>query len=177
LQARERLADLEHERLAATLLNPPPPQQRAHRRSAAPEAVHAAHWWRQPAGEVLVTAVLQQATPFRAGTQEEELVLTTDAEGTEIKLCLALPDNRRQLELAELEPGKRHRLPDEALPQTVNVTTWAVPDYLSELRKLAASLKQRPDECAKRFGRVSVRASEAGWGWHPSLGFWRHRPE
>jgi CRISPR-associated endonuclease/helicase Cas3 len=175
--ARERLTDLEHERLAATLLKPPVPQQRAHRRSAAPEAVHAAHWWRQPAGEVLVTAVLQQATPFRAGTQEEELVLTTDPEGTEIKLCLALPDNRRQLEVAELEPGKRHRLPDEALPQNVNVMTWAVPDYLSELRKVAASLKQRPDECAKRFGRVSVRESEAGWGWHPSLGFWRHRPE
>jgi CRISPR-associated endonuclease/helicase Cas3 len=46
--------------------------------------------------------------------------------------------------------------------------------YLAELEQLASTLDMPLEDCARRYGRLRLRAdkdSDQGWLFHPALGF------
>lgn len=66
-----------------------------------------------------------------------------------------------------------HRIPDERV-QGPGIAPWGQTDYMSALHTLAASMKISIENCAYRFGGVTLRydkKSGGGWRFHPALGF------
>ena len=67
-------------------------------------------------------------------------------------------------------PSMHVRIPDEAVRGS-GIEPWGVSDYTEALTELAAGLDLTLNQCARRYGVVSVPESDAGWRYHPSLGF------
>ena len=55
------------------------------------------------------------------------------------------------------------------------IQAWGETDYMDALRELAAARDMGLPECARRFGTVTLPDHEAGWRFHPALGFAKRR--
>lgn len=165
-QPKNRLVDLEHARVQATM------QPSATR-------LNAASWWHLPVADALLTAVLPQQQPFRHDTTPtEDVVLVPNDDGDDYVLKLLVPaqgtsagghPRTTALESAHLE----HRIPD-AQVQGSGIAPWGQTDYLAALHALAASMEISIENCAHRFGGATLRYDkESGtkWRFHPALGF------
>lgn len=165
-QPKNRLVDLEHARLQATM------QPSATR-------LNAASWWHLPVADALLTAVLPQQQPFRHDTTPtEDVVLAPNDDGDDYVLKLLVPaqgtsagghPRTTALESAHLE----HRIPNEQV-QGPGIAPWGQTDYLAALHTLAASMDMPVDTCAYRFGGATLRYdkdSGTKWRFHPALGF------
>lgn len=182
LQARERLVDLEHARMQATML----PQAGA--------AMNAASWWQLPAADALLTAVLPQQQPFRYDPiPRVDLELRPNEEGDDYSLILLMEmkgGRRGETTFVEVEKSLNKRVPDEwgrisaSLPrenlnkrvpdewvQGERIGAWGHTDYMDALAELADELDISLAECARRYGTVSLPESQNGWQFHPALGF------
>jgi CRISPR-associated endonuclease/helicase Cas3 len=185
LQPRTRLADLEHERMRLTMLPRFEAGQAARgtrQRSAAAatpprQLLNAACWWSLPPADALLTAVLTQQQPFRHDpTSRVELLLRPVEDGSDIELVMLLDAVRgrrhSQTELL-IDRAQHHRIPDSAV-HGPGIAPWGDTDYLSALQELAQELDLSPADCARRFGTVSVPTHDAGWRFHPVLGFTKY---
>lgn len=186
LQPRARLADLEHERMRLAMLprfegTPQAARGGTRSRAAAPAAaprrlLNAACWWDLPPADALLTAVLPQQQPFRFDPiKRVELLLRPDEDGSDVELVMLLDAvrgrPRSQTELL-VDRGMHHRIPDSAV-HGPGIAPWGDVHYLTALQDLARELDLSLDVCARRFGTVSVPCHDAGWRFHPVLGFTR----
>lgn len=165
-QPKNRLVDLEHARMQATM------QPSATR-------LNAASWWHLPVADAQLTALLPQQQPFRHDTTPtEDVVLVPNDDGDDYVLKLLVPaqgtsagghPRTTALESAHLE----HRIPD-AQVQGSGIAPWGQTDYLAALHALAASMEISIENCAHRFGGATLRYdkdSGTKWRFHPALGF------
>lgn len=126
-----------------------------------------------------MTALLPQHQPFRADAgQDLELVLLPD-DGAECgyRLCQLVADDARRRapqRYADIDRQKHARIPD-AQVQGAGIQCWGPSDYMLALNELAEALGMTPEDCAKRYGVMTVRKRDEGSGWrlhfHPALGF------
>ena len=184
LQPRRRLVDLEHARMRQTMLvqttasaAPVRPGQRQRTSTnAATPVLNAASWWSLPPADALLTALLPQQQPFRDdSTQRVDLLLRPDEAGDDVELVRLqdLPKGQgRRGEKARIviEASLHRRIPDSAV-QGSGIAPWGETDYLTALAGLAADMDLPLDQCAQRFGTVSVPKNDDGWRFHPVLGF------
>lgn len=182
LQPRGRLVDLEHARMQHQMLVQttataapvkPGQRQRASAKAAAP-VLNAAGWWNLSPAEALLTALLPQQQPFRKDTtQRVDLLLRPNEDGDDTEL-VRLQDvrggRRGEQALLVVERSQHQRIADAAV-QGVGIAPWGETDYLTALTGLAAELDLPLDQCARRFGTVSVPENDNGWRFHPVLGF------
>lgn len=182
------LVDLEHARLQDTM-QPAPAGAVATRTAAgsrsnrlashAPGVRHdlfSHHWWTLARQDALLSAVLQQQQLFRQNT------------GEEVDACLLPDDDERfHLALVPKDPGKRdrptpyveadrllERVPDTAVAGE-RIAPWNAPGYLETLAELATAFDMPLQECAQRYGQVTLPAHDRGWRFHPALGFTKRR--
>ena len=187
LKPRSRLVDLEHMRIGQTMLvhkNPNAltrPGQRQ-RGSAKVESslLNAASWWYLDPVDALLTAVLPQQQPFRHdGANRVDLVLrpNDDIDDIELVRLQDKPGGRRgEKVFLVIERSQHHRITDKAV-RGQGIAPWGETEYLASLSDLAAEMDLSLDECARRYGGVSVPENDNGWRYHPVLGFSKYKQE
>lgn len=176
LEPHTNLVDLEHARLRALMLGdrpsvPPSGRNRRRRGQSAASPLSAASCYQQSGA--MLTAMLQRNQPFRAGSaQQENLILAPDEDGLQERLYRVQFDRKRR---QDLYVAADHLLHPVELEQTEGIITWGVVDYLEAVETLADAIGLNPQECARRFGILSLDQSDNGWAFHPALGFTRWR--
>jgi len=184
LQPRTRLADLEHECMQQTMLPRietvparPGARQRSSTHAVPRPLLNAASWWNLPPADALLTGVLPRQQPFRHDpTDRVDLLLRPGDEGDNVELVMlldAVGGRRRGKTELLIDRAQHHRIPDSAV-RGPGIIPWGETDYLIALGELAYELDLSPIDCARRFGTVRVPAHEAGWRFHPSLGFTKY---
>ncbi len=178
LQPTKRLVDLEHARIQYQML-PQTGQTKLtasqRRKGAVPVSpLNATTHWLRPG--VSLTAVLSQQQPFRFDPiPRVELVLLPDEEGEDYVLHRIAPSKERGRKLyVEVEENLNHRIPDQQV-SGIRIEPWGSSDYMEELAALATEFDRPLDECAMRYGTVTLPENEQGWRFHPALGFTRKR--
>lgn len=165
LHPRDRLVDLEHERMHATMLP---------LASDATPSLNAASWWHLAPADALFTAVLPQQQPFRFDpVQRVELELRPNKEEddyTLIQLMAKKGARTGETVFIKIEASQNKRVPD-LMVQGERISPWGQTDYMESLTKLAADLEIPLVACARRFGTVSLPKNVNGWRFHPALGF------
>ncbi|SHI07143.1 type I-F CRISPR-associated helicase Cas3f [Pollutimonas bauzanensis] len=171
------LVDLEHARLDACML--PPPVSTAvlserdiragKKQQSAP--LNASSIWTIALAHL--TAVLPQQQPFRRDDiPRVDIVLLPDEDGEDY-LLNRIQEDRESLYIA-VDASLNHRVDGSAFTGQ-RIGPWCNADYMAELIALAESRDMALEDCAKRFGTVSLPASEQGWRFHPWLGFAKQR--
>lgn len=155
LDPRNSLADLEHERLAAMMMDAHDPRVHPVRR-----------WWQTLSR---YTAIEQACTRFRKDDQgREQFKLLPNEEGDGFLFWVMSEDG------ASTNQADRRfvRCP---LPHSASIVPWGTTDYNEELATLAEALAMNLDDCARQFGTIDLPKSgnEQGWQHHPVLGFRR----
>lgn len=189
------LVDLEHARLEGTLMVPEVADMSAEpelsdeaiaklskrkrqRYWAAREAPASApkmgaySWFVMP--RLPLTGVMSQWRPFRESTgKEDELVLLPD-EGRE-QACLYRVHKERPRDPELLVPCDEtlRRIELEYGPR---IQPWGTVDYITTLAELADAQGMEFEDCARKFGRLTLRELSDGaqWQYHPALGFSKH---
>ncbi|HET7314169.1 type I-F CRISPR-associated helicase Cas3f [Salinisphaera sp.] len=173
----QRLADLEHARLAALMLGSAAdyakPQRR--KRRGEPAQINLGAWlFYRPVSMTLSAMALQQQ-PFREDNEaESEFVLHPD-ETEENYGFWRVDEEDREERLTPVE-SELDRLPD-ALFEHPRITPWNEPDYMTALTQQAEAMNITLERCALRFGRIRLKTDRApqGWHFHPVLGFVRRK--
>jgi CRISPR-associated endonuclease/helicase Cas3 len=178
LQPTRRLVDLEHARIQYQML-PQTGQTKLtasqRRKGAVPvPPLNATMHWLRPG--VSLTAILPQQQPFRFDPiTRVELVMLPDEEGEDYVLHRIAPSKERYRKLyVEIEENLNHRIPDEQV-SGICIKPWGSSDYMEELAALATEFDRPLDECAMRYGTVTLPENAQGWRFHPTLGFTRKR--
>ncbi|PXW94115.1 CRISPR-associated Cas3 family helicase [Sphaerotilus hippei] len=184
LAPTRRLADLEHARLAHTMLpivaKPvvlTPRQMRAGGATALAMAIptNAASWWHEPAADALLTAMLPQHSPFRYDPKPGvDLCLRPNEDTGEIELTQVLDAERGQALYQPVERAKHERIPDEQV-QGCGISPWFAASYEQAILDLAEARDISAAQCAQRFATLSLPENAQGWRSHPVLGFTKKR--
>lgn len=170
--SRQRLVDLEHARIAASML--PRDRVPAAVQLGPPTVARDEATWSWRSATAMLTAVLPQQQPFRDSREATEmLVLLPDDEG----------ENPVWHRVEEVRDGKKHLLyvpvPDDARVRNVDVelgpriSVWGDFDLMQLLAEQAEQLDLPLADCAKKFAVVQLPRSDQGWPYHPWLGFRR----
>jgi CRISPR-associated endonuclease/helicase Cas3 len=182
------LVDLEHARLQDTMQAAPQaavavapaPGSRSNRRVSHGNGVRhdllSHHWWTLARQDALLAAVLQQQQPFRQDDgREVDACLMPDEEGEQFSLYLVRdkPGARREMLYVEYD-SLLERIPDGAVTGE-RIAPWNAPDYLKTLAELAAAFDKPLQDCAQRYGQVTLPEHDRGWRFHPALGFTKRR--
>lgn len=180
LQPSKRLVDLEHARmrremLVQTFVTPviPGARQRGSAQAGPVPVRNAASWWHLPPADALLTAVLQQQSPFRLDViPRVDLLLRPkeDEDDYELVLMMDKPGKYGQPIEVKVEQSRNHRIAD-AQVEGDGIAPWGQIDYMEALTLLAAELDMGLDKCARSFGTVTLADNEQGWRFHPVLGF------
>lgn len=169
-QPDKSLVDLEHARLEEIML----PALKLPRTSRVagergPVVLNASSFWDSPHAHLL--GFLQQMQPFREQTMPQiDLVFLPDED--EI-LCLhrvADGEQKRQKMYVPVDASLRC---DITLPQAGGIRSWSMEGLQDLMERQAAEMDMSLEQFARRFGVVSVGASDQGWRWSESLGFSR----
>ncbi|HSH48565.1 MAG TPA: type I-F CRISPR-associated helicase Cas3f [Halomonas sp.] len=194
LAPRDNLVDLEHKRLKDELIVPemadtqPVPElseeeinklskRKRQRYWAAREApapvpkMGAYSWFVMP--RLPLTGVMCQWRPFRDSTgKEDELVLLPDESGEQTCLHRVHKERPRDPELLVPCEASLRRIELEYGPR---IQPWGTADYLATLAELAEAQDMELERCARKFGRLTLRAlkDDGQWLYHPALGFSR----
>lgn len=143
-------------------------------------AVNAAAWWNLPPADALTTGLLPQCTPFRKDDiSHVDLVLLPDEGDEDYVLTMLLETRRghqRQVLRQSVEASMNHRIPDSEVTGQ-GIMPWGCVDYMASLADLARDMDMTVQHCAERFGTVTLPEHEAGWSFHPALGFTKRRFE
>ena len=183
-QPASSMVDLEHARMRDTMLagmavqaRRGPPNPRASAGASGKPIANATLWWNLPAADALLTYALPRQQPFRFdATKRIDLLLrVTEDDDDEFVLTqlLAQKYGRGDLYVA-VDKSMLTRLPADKVHGT-GIQPWGETDYMDALRKLAEARDMRMPDCARRFGTVTLPDHEAGWRFHPALGFARRR--
>ncbi|GHE40005.1 type I-F CRISPR-associated helicase Cas3f [Vulcaniibacterium thermophilum] len=165
----ERLVDLEHARMAASLL----PRERlpvsvAPSTSVYMERDEAAWSWLYP--QATLTGVLPQQQPFREDPQPKVTLVFLPDEEEERLVLHRVEDGRLapQRLYVRIDAGLRH---DVRPTLGERISAWTLPDLMELLVELADAEDITVLDAARRFASVEVPQSTQGWLWHPWLGF------
>jgi CRISPR-associated endonuclease/helicase Cas3 len=180
LEPTTRLVDLEHARMRLAMLAhvanmaPAKPgyRQRGSTQIAAPRLPNAATWWQTPPADALLTAVLLQEQPFRRDSVERtDLLLQPTEEGDDYELVQLMDKPGSRVGYTSfVELSLNHRI-ENAQVEGPGIAPWGQGDYMQTLADLANELEMPLNECARRFGTVTLPKNERGWRFHPALGF------
>ena len=177
LHPQENLIDLEHFRLRKTMLAASAtadvvdhPKYRRRRGGSELPALGAYTWWRMP--RATLTGVLPQQQRFREDTMKRvDLVLLPDESGEDYRLMRVEPSRGvRRSPLVPIEESRNHRVAPEDM-NGPRISAWGEVDYMEALVALAEQRGLELDDCARRFGTVTLPDSTQGWRFHPALGF------
>jgi CRISPR-associated endonuclease/helicase Cas3 len=162
LQAKTSLVDLEHVRLATTML----PNDAM--------VLNAASAWLYP--QAALTWALPQQQAFRDDSHAKEVALALlPDEDDEETLILHCVYSRRHGEKTYVPfEGYRHSVSFDA-SEKQRITPWGRNDLCALLRELAEARGESLRDCAKRFATLSVPGNTNGWFYHPALGFARRK--
>jgi CRISPR-associated endonuclease/helicase Cas3 len=172
LDAKHRLADLEHLRMGALM-------QTLTSEDAAKgemddgdlcvdepdEELNVRRWWQSLSH---LTAAEQRSKPFRHDPQgREQFVLLPHAQDDGFDFCTLDDEQRPQ--------NHNRRFKALELPEHPRITPWAVQPYIADLEALGRLKSQRLDQLARRFGTLGLPKGQGMqvWAWHPLLGFRR----
>ncbi|MDT0499972.1 MULTISPECIES: type I-F CRISPR-associated helicase Cas3f [unclassified Halomonas] len=195
LAPHHNLVDLEHTRLEATMIVPDAAdtqampvlsedelaklskrkrqQYLAARDEPAPAPKLGAYsWFAMP--RLPLTGVMCQWRPFRDSTdKEDELVLLPDESGE--RTCLHRVHKERPRDPELLVPCEAS-LQHIELQYGPRIQSWGPRDYLETLAELAEAQEMELERCARKFGRLTLRAlkDDGQWQFHPALGFSKH---
>lgn len=163
---RQRLADLEHARTTASMRMgnrydraDPPPLQRD----------QAFVCWNYP--QAALTGVLPQQQPFRHDTLEKTTLAflpDVDEETLHLHRIENDPKQRGHSLYINVDQSQRH---DVALTLGAGIAAWGDFDLMTLLAEQSDHLELPLPICAQRLATVQVPSNEAGWRWHPLLGF------
>jgi CRISPR-associated endonuclease/helicase Cas3 len=162
LMPKIRMVDLEHSRIQSVML----------KNEGTTPSINAATWWQVSAAHT--SALLIKRYPFRkTDVARKDCYLKLNDEEDTYVLTELLP-NHSQLRSAPVEISHgalmHKQLRDDEF-QNSQVLPWCHTDYLSAIADLADLRGTSLSETAKRFGSLSLPASEQGWISHPHLGF------
>lgn len=175
LRPHSSLVDLEHTRLTHAMQGPTArtaPNARASNSAASntvpPLAAHSC--WQQP--QAMLSAVLQQQDPFRHDTQKRDELLLLPTEDQDDFALTRLDDGPKKYQklYVTVEANQNKRVADSQL-SGMGISPWADTDYMEALAALAEELGMELDDCARRFGSVSLPENAQGWHFHSALGF------
>lgn len=181
LRPQENLIDLEHFRLRKTMLassagadSAELPKYRRRRGASQPPALGAYSWWRIP--RATLTGVLPQQQRFREDVMKRtDLVLLPDESGEDYRLMCVEPSREAKASpLVPIENGKNHRVTPAEMDGP-RICAWGEVDYMEALATLAEQRGMELEDCARRFGTVTLPDSTQGWWFHPALGFSKKR--
>lgn len=183
LRPGTRFVDLEHARMRRQMLpatQAAPALLRGARQRGSVQAgkplLNAATWWSQPPADALLTSVLQHEQRFREdATPRVDVVLmpTPDEDGYELQQLFQTAHGR-EAQFVTVENARNHCVEDGDVCGE-RIQPWGQTDYLQALLTLAEALDMAPQECARRYGTVTLPASDQGWRFHPALGFSKAR--
>jgi CRISPR-associated endonuclease/helicase Cas3 len=168
--------DLEHARLRTTMLPGTPATARRGppnpRAAATPQNPNAALWWDLPPADALLTFAIPRYQPFRQDTVKRvDLFLRVRADDDDnFELTQMVVQGSRKPDLLASAEHLLVRLPDSQV-QGVGIQPWGDTDYMQALGTLAEARDMNLPNCAERFGTVTLPDHEAGWRFHPALGF------
>ncbi|UZJ45772.1 type I-F CRISPR-associated helicase Cas3f [Marinimicrobium sp. C6131] len=171
-QAKHSLVDLEHARLAETML-PKAIATSGGRFDRRGNPLNAASAWQYP--RAMLTCVLPQQQPFRSDDAQKEVTL----------VFLPDEDEERLVPHRIFEEGSRGKsaiytsaeslVIDRPPPKGERVTPWGQHDLLALLLEQAEAQGQDLSKCAEKFTTVNVLESAQGWWFDPVLGFSKKR--
>lgn len=168
--SRERFVDLEHARMAASML----PRERmpaslAPAQGAAMECDEAAWSWQYPRASL--TGVLPQQQPFRDDpTRTVPVAFLPDEDEERLILHRAEKDRSRRGRSLYVcvDHSQCHEL---ELDPAQGISAWGEFDLLALLLDQAEHLGLPLQACAEKLATVELPESKQGWRWHPYLGF------
>lgn len=171
LQATKKLADLEHARMRDMMLP----------RSSSTSALNAASNWHLPPQDASLTAILPRLQQFRYDASDDrndvEFRLVPSDDGDDFVFERAFDQKgakQRKEEIWVNQNTVLERIKEEEV-KGQGISAWCDTDYLQALSELADEMEKSPDECARRFGRVTLKEPKNGigtrWRFHPALGF------
>lgn len=187
LNPHESLVDLEHARLNDLLVPKSNDEdsgsdtnstgkRRASRRSRKRSPLKAYSFHQLP--EVHLTGVLQQWKPFRESSPEVELaLLPNESEEDFVLHQVDEPNKGKETLWLEVEKSKLTRI-ELSTPDNGTISPWIETDYMALLTKLAEDMDMNLQDCAERFGRVSLAGDcqdSDAWQFHPLIGFGKQR--
>ena len=150
------LVDLEHERLAAMMLE-----------GADAQRVDPVRRWWQTLSHY--TAIEQARTRFRRDDEgREQFALLPNDEGDDFRFCLVGEDGQPV-------DQTQSRLKTLAQVTSTSIVPWGTTNYIEELTALAETMARKLEDCAREFGTIDLpkNGNEQGWQYHPLLGFRR----
>jgi CRISPR-associated endonuclease/helicase Cas3 len=160
LQPHDNLVDLEHACLKALMLA----QGESH-------TWPVPTWWRTP---VSLSGVMQQKQRFRKSQPEQLFGLIANDDGDDWSFKAYSPT-------VSLNPWQDNNHLIKRLPLTCaeGISFWLDDDYLTRLDDLAKELDMPLQDCAYRFGVISLPPVDEdrpqGWSYHVGLGFRRKK--
>lgn len=166
LDSRDTLSSLEHQRIGHIML--PAFHERYPRQTNLP-ATGAFSVHQHP--YATLTGILPQHQPFRKQTSNQvEYAFLPDERFEQVAFC-RLQDDYDQTRNTTTE----YLLVRTPLETSTSVTPWGDDDYLHAVEALAESMEITPEECAWRFGRLTLRDIEqdetpSKWAYHPVMG-------
>ncbi len=178
-QPRQRLVDLEHARIEASMLPAAPAAPVTSRRRGGsavqgPERDHAAPAWQYP--QAALTGVLPQQQPFRDDS-ERKVTLAFLPDDDEEKLVRHRVEDDPHKRGQTLYIAAEEMVEDFELVSAEGINTWGHFDLLALLHEQAGHLDLSLRHAAEKFTAVEVPNHDGtlGWQWHPALGLVEYR--
>ncbi|PIT76881.1 type I-F CRISPR-associated helicase Cas3f [Limnohabitans sp. G3-2] len=174
LNVQTLLPDLEHARMQDTML--------ARTNSDAP--LNAATCWHLPPHDATLTATLPRMQPFRYDKsdkrKEVEFRLMPNEEGDAVQLEKVVETRQgwgKKTAVWISANSEWEQLPDKHL-QAECISPWCASNYLQALSDLAEQLDMPMQDCAQKFGGITLKESKDSnvitrWQFHHALGFER----
>jgi len=173
-QPRQRLVDLEHARIEASMLPVAPAAPGSSRRRGGSatlglELDHAAPAWQYP--QAALIGVLPQQQPFRDDSERKATLAFLPDEDGEALVPHRVEDDRDKRGQTDYVPAPE-MVKEAALESAEGIDLWGRFDLPTLLQEQAEHLDQPPELAAKKFTTVEVpyRKGTLGWQWHPALG-------
>ncbi|MCM2496230.1 type I-F CRISPR-associated helicase Cas3f [Burkholderia glumae] len=166
---RRRLADLEHGRMWDTML-----VRDADEPWYTPITRDATRHWHGRDGDsrhVWLTGVLPQIQPFRFDPQQRvEVVLLPNEDEDTLRLCRIEREKGAPPRLID-ERGMMNRVVPDADLAGPGISPWCHVELLTLLGEWADAHGQSLLDAARQMAVVSLPEREAGWRYHPAMGF------
>ena len=172
LNAKELLADLEHARMHDTMLA----------RSAGDAPLNAATCWHLPPHDATLTATLPRMQPFRydkSDTRQEvefRLIPNEDGDAVQLEKVVETRKGRGPKTAVWVRVSSEWRVEADAVVQADHISPWCATNYLDALSELAQKLDLSLEDCAKKFGGITLKEPKDSnavtrWRFHAALGF------
>ncbi|MGD8175608.1 type I-F CRISPR-associated helicase Cas3f [Marinimicrobium sp. ARAG 43.8] len=167
-QDKKSLVDLEHARLAETML-PKVVEKTGGRYDRQNNPLNAASAWQY--SQAMLTWVLPQQQPFRADEGQKEVTLVFLPDEDEERLVPHRIFQEASHGKPALYTSAEGLVVNSPLECGLRIQPWGHHDLMTLLDELAAAQGQNLTRCAEKFTMVNVLESAQGWRYNAVLGF------